>query len=489
MAGRFSGLDGQTQCKFRLIYDKISFPILQKRFIDYSGTFLICFRDFSIRPFKVMSEITSFSRLIPPVESTSSAVDRPYSLPAVCGFVITFLMVFLNSADFEGAAADSFEFKYQIFLRLGVCGLAGTYGLYYIGSAISRFREFPTVFVALYGIIVLSTLFGAIDFKYAGVGAVLLWTLFLFLPAALDRMTNDQFIMALTCGTCAYVIGSWVVYLLFPDIGVWREFTSNDDFIERMGGLGHPNNLGVNSASSILLMLILFRRNKLNGFILLGWAFVWLLTSYFCLSRTSFALTLLGAMIINRESLLRWDSVKLITALGVGGLLGLVYLAGTGALQERIDTAFSSASKSGDADELTSFTGRSDIWKHGAEEISEKPFIGYGYGCQRFVMKEHHYHCHNMVLNACLGSGIFAGFAIISLILYIAYQFVVGQELFVLAFAPMFVLGGLIESMIYSPAPSFEMVAFFSLVLWRKDSLKPNFGQQTEHASDQAVSD
>ena len=108
------------------------------------------------------------------------------------------------------------------------------------------------------------------------------------------------------------------------------------------------------------------------------------------------------------------------------------------------------------------------------------PFTGYGYGCQRFVMEDHHYHCHNMVLNACLGSGIFAGFAIISLILYLIYNFTVTSELFVLAFTPIFVLGGLIESMIYSPAPSFEMVAFFALVLWRSDSQKQNLVEQPE---------
>jgi len=89
-------------------------------------------------------------------------------------------------------------------------------------------------------------------------------------------------------------------------------------------------------------------------------------------------------------------------------------------------------------------------------------------------MDEHHFHCHNMVLNTCLANGIFAGFAMLALILYITYQFGFGQQLFVLAFAPMFVLGGLIESMIHSPAPSFEMLTFFALVLWRSDSQKQN---------------
>ena len=427
-----------------------------------------------------MSETIPFPRPLPKFEHKTSATDHRIPLQVVCGFVITFLMVFLNSADFVGASAENFEFKFQIYLRLGVCGLAGIYGLFYIGSAINRFREFPTVFVAAYGIIAMATLPAAIDFKYAGVGVICLWTMLLFLPAALERMTNDQFIMALTCGTSAYVIGSWVVYLLFPEIGTWKEFTSNDDYLERMGGLGHPNNLGVNAAASMLLMLILLRRNKIQWFIVLGWAFVWLLTSYFCLSRTAFALALLGAMIINRDRIMQWGFIKLAIVAMVIGLTGTIYLAGTGALQERIDDTFSSASKSGEADELTSVTGRSDIWKYAIEEFSEQPFTGYGYGCQRFVMEDHHYHCHNMVLNACLGSGIFAGFAIISLILYLIYNFTVTSELFVLAFTPIFVLGGLIESMIYSPAPSFEMVAFFALVLWRSDSQKQNLVEQPE---------
>jgi len=75
-------------------------------------------------------------------------------------------------------------------------------------------------------------------------------------------------------------------------------------------------------------------------------------------------------MIINRDRLLQLDFFKLVMFGVVIGLLGAVYMAGSGQLQEKIDKTFSSASKSGDADELTSFTGRSEIWEYGIEQIS-----------------------------------------------------------------------------------------------------------------------
>ena len=391
-------------------------------------------------------------------------------LGVVGAFALTVLMVFVNSADFQGADADSFSVKYQIYIRILVCGLCGLYGVLFLQSSLSRFLKFPGLLVVAYGAVVLMSVPISIDRTYSGVTAICLWCLFLFLPAALDKIGNLRFLIAIATGAIAYVLVSWFLYLMVPSLGISREFVSEDVFLERMGGLGHPNTLGLYASVSLLMILLLIRQKILSWKWVLPCVVLWAATIYLCLSRTSVILAGVGALGIFWDRIWRVQHLPRLIALALGGTACLLIYAATGDLTEQIENTLLSVSKSGEVSELTSATGRVEIWAHALQKIDERLLTGFGYGTQRFVMHEHSYHCHNIVLNAMLGCGIFAGLLVISFLCLLVRRLWMQPDPVIRAFVPLFLIGGMVESLIYSPAPSLEMVLFFLLIYWQDET-------------------
>lgn len=123
-------------------------------------------------------------------------------------------------------------------------------------------------------------------------------------------------------------------------------------------------------------------------------------------------------------------------------------------------------------DELTTATGRTGIWKYGIQMISEQPLFGYGYGTSRFVMEDHSYHCHNIVLNVSLYSGVIGGTILIAMILYFVYAIYHDPRCEIDGLIAMMLIGGLVEGMLLPPVPAASMVIWFSGLLWRQMDMR-----------------
>ena len=76
-----------------------------------------------------------------------------------------------------------------------------------------------------------------------------------------------------------------------------------------------------------------------------------------------------------------------------------------------------------DAEELTSVTGRTHIWKHIAGRVPESPLVGNGFGVSRLVMGKvpgmnwEPPHCHNEFLEVLFGTGIVGLIPFVAMIL------------------------------------------------------------------------
>jgi O-antigen ligase len=71
------------------------------------------------------------------------------------------------------------------------------------------------------------------------------------------------------------------------------------------------------------------------------------------------------------------------------------------------------ASRSGSVGEVTSFTGRTEIWNAVLQLSSAEPWMGYGYASSVFVLPQHASavgfttsHAHNLILQLLLTTGI-----------------------------------------------------------------------------------
>ena len=70
--------------------------------------------------------------------------------------------------------------------------------------------------------------------------------------------------------------------------------------------------------------------------------------------------------------------------------------------------------KTGDVTELTSATGRTEIWAEAIRLIGERPLTGYGLNSSPALMEDFSYHTHNLVLHATFSGGVVAGLLVMA---------------------------------------------------------------------------
>lgn len=393
-----------------------------------------------------------------------------WSVSKMLLWLIPMLVVFLNGADFHGAdPEDNFSVHWQILMRLaltGVCGLVGAFFLFPV-----TYRDFLTwpglLVVALIGSYGVSQIYSIVP-NYTFVALLCYICVALTIPAAMRLLGAQAYLSSVLAGCVAFIVGSWIAYLFFPEIGVHREQVSETEFVERMGGLGHPNALGAVSMLTVVMVAGMAKSRMLRWDLAATIVIVSSITLLTCYSRTSMICCLIGLLVIFRRDLMNVGNLATLGVLGgIGTLLALV-LVGSGNLDWYLEDIAGNVSKSGHVDELTTATGRTDIWAAALEFIAASPITGYGYLTQRFYMGDYSFHSHNMVLNATLSAGVGGGMVMLTIILVLLKGVLFKPRLLIDGLAVCMIVAGFVEGVIGQPAPAAPDVIWLSLIFWRQ---------------------
>lgn len=136
-----------------------------------------------------------------------------------------------------------------------------------------------------------------------------------------------------------------------------------------MGIMGHPNHLGGACAVAMVLFVYQFRRgqNWMLGMIVLSAGLI-VLTD----SRTSMVGAMLAVAVSINDILPRWA-----LPVAVGAAMTLIVLF---TQTDLLVGSAGSIARSGNAEELTTLTGRTEIWEISIDAIAAEPIHGYGAG-------------------------------------------------------------------------------------------------------------
>lgn len=202
------------------------------------------------------------------------------------------------------------------------------------------------------------------------------------------------------------MVVSLVLYLVLPD----RVMTPMDGGrILRLSGLfGSPNNLGRAAALTILLVFLAWRHLRFQQAFAL--TVVALLVCGACLYLSGSRASTLGLLVglavalLGRRPLLM-AAVLVFLACGV-----TIFLLSP----EARELAVSLISRSGTVTEVTTFTGRTDIWQFVLEMIRQSPWLGYGFASTREVIPDGYSgafgwtttSAHNLWLQAWITTGL-----------------------------------------------------------------------------------
>ena len=424
---------------------------------------------------------TEFKNLLAPTDEAltlSEHFQRFLQLPIfpmlglVCLFVATFLNLINLTLDKDKVAIDL-----QVMLKLAglaACGIYGGLGFLSLPKVRQTIFTFPIMWMFL----ILGFYFLAVPFSLTpteslastiSIACVMLMTVTVLHHVGPQVVLNIVF-AAMTL----FVAFSWFVYFAVPEIGVFAEPIPGGEFQYRMSGLAHPNTLGQVSGLTVVVGFLLYFTYKQKWLLIVGTVLLALLALMFSLSRTSLFATVVAVAVVHRHKV--FDRRKMIYGLwlGAAGLIGLMILSLSVDLEAFFLGKLSFVAKSGDAEELTSATGRADIWGYTIRLISQRPLTGFGAATTKYHLAEYSSYTHNLILNIAFSSGVLGGLAALAMCLGRLFSLFRSHHAIADALVTFVLINGLFENVIFS------FLAGMPTVIWTMGLCLPAMEAQQE---------
>ncbi len=221
-------------------------------------------------------------------------------------------------------------------------------------------------------------------FVASAIGVYMLLTLACLTLFGIRRMLMDA-LLALW----SFVIISWLLRFTIPELATFNEFLSMEETLPRFGGLGHPNVLSAIQCLALLLTLAFVIDRSISIAWLVPACILGAATLIETKSRTS-VVALLATLGIISLPILRQRSAFALPCFGLAALFcAATYVEMTTGIDRLIDSVALKLTKTGSVDELTTATGRTEIWAEAIRLIAASPLTGYGGGTSSQVMAEH----------------------------------------------------------------------------------------------------
>ena len=404
----------------------------------------------------------------------------------------------ISTASSAAVSGTSIALDWPVAIKLVIAGAAAMVGL--LGVMIDpRVRGMllsgPGLILTLLGIVFVATSIVALD-EVANVcrAAALIYVGYLmFIATALATLGLRGIILATLAGSVINMLANWGMYV--TGHGVFEEHLAEQTLVHRMGGLGHPNSIARVAVMSGLLCLAMLRSRELSPklpggrMLLIGIIVLSVMTTFATFSRTAMVAATAAAFFLLFDKIASRAGVAMLlggVAVMAGGLLTFELVSGGGALG---DSLLSVTTKTGDVQELTSATGRTDIWAESVRLIAQRPVTGWGLNSAPVLLKEFSRHTHNLVLHALLSGGLFAGVLVICLI---AWNFFVGltsEEPIVRAVSMYVLVSGIFEDTVLDTFATTSTLLWLLVLLYPAMSIfKQNGPFEKQHDSAYNVS-
>lgn len=266
-----------------------------------------------------------------------------------------------------------------------------------------------------------------------------------YLFSAFDEVEIFATIVAAITLFCAISI---VVYFAIPEFGHYVYWLNQQRFVSpRLAGIaGSANNMALIAAFSLVVIGLYAREfHRLHVlFTPVSGAF-----ALAALLMTNSRGPLAGATaILFIVYMLHWRRLYAAVFLFSAGLLGLAVLLPKG---EKF--LFKMVSRSGDVGEITSFTGRTEIWHAVLQLSAAEPWMGYGYASSVFVLPQHASqigfatsHAHNLILQLLLTTGVIGVALFVLAIVGVGMRAALQRDRIVFAMLLFVIFNGITES-------------------------------------------
>lgn len=389
-------------------------------------------------------------------------------LSTLVGLLLIVFISFFNAADLS-VEKHKVGLDLQVMFKLVGIGFAAIYGG--IGFLTDRrVRDLVQSFPVFWVVIIIAMYFVSapfsIDPKVALASTLSMVAVLLLTIRALVQIGIMPVLNAIFIGMGLFNIFSWIVFFVWPEIGVLKEPITDGKFTHRMSGLAHSNVLGQYAGLTVVLGTIMLFTYKKKSSIRLGLIAIALGALICSLSRTSLAATIIALAIAYRRVFFKPEYLRRYVVATMVGIFALLVISTQVDIGANIEQKLALVSKSGDADELTSATGRSEIWAYTIRLIAERPLIGYGAATSKYYLARYSLYTHNMILNVAFSTGIIGGFACLMMVLgRIRAMFIISHPLAdgILVFI---IVNGIFENVIFAVLAGMPTIVWIMSLSW-----------------------
>ncbi|WP_186775952.1 O-antigen ligase family protein [Rubripirellula reticaptiva] len=446
--------------------------------------------------------------------SGTSRIAAVAGLPAAC-FLMVAIAAFFNTVDINAyfdADDDHLSVDWPVMVKLaiaGICGIVGVAGVIFDRSVRRSLMTLPGIFLVALAAVFLATSVVAYEetATISRAAAIINVAYLCFVPTAISILGLRRLMIACLIGMVTNLIVNWGMYLFWPAVGVFEEELGNQTFVNRMGGLGHPNAIARTGVLSSLLSLAMLRglgehnantasgqlaskaRQAVSGWsrlVLLAIIGISLLTMAAAYSRSGFAAGFMAAAVLMIDRL--FSRAGILISLSAVLVLSIGFI-GVELLSEKMirgDSVTSMVTKTGEIDELTSATGRTEIWGEAIRLIRERPLTGWGLNSTPKLMADFSLHTHNLLLHVCFSGGLIAGLLILILLGWNLFYGVPSPLPIVRSISTYVLVSGIFEDTVLDTFASPSTIWWFVVLLYpaiemsRRASQTPRTGVESD---------
>jgi O-antigen ligase len=361
--------------------------------------------------------------------------------------LLVFASVFLLDAVFRVREYQDKDVDFQVILKLGLWAMITGAALFHARTWLATLLKPSKVPLIMFLVWLFVTALVSPVPAYTAVAAFSIVAYVLFFAYLFATTDEVEIFTAIVAALTAFCVVSIVVYFVVPTFGHYVYWVNGERYLSpRLSGIaGSANNMG-RIAAFALVILGLYARDfhRLNRYFVPVSATIATIALLMTNSRTSMMMV---AAILFATYFLTWRRLYIAVCAISAGLVSLALILPAS------DKLLMLLSRGGSMDEVTSMTGRTEIWYAVSKLAEAKPLMGYGYASSVFVLPQHERevgfltsHAHNLGLQILLTTG-WVGVVLFALsVLGIAAGAIAARDRAVLAFLSFVLLNGITES-------------------------------------------
>jgi O-antigen ligase len=320
---------------------------------------------------------------------------------------LLFCATFLMQAVFRVRDYQDKDVDFQVLIKIGVWIMVAAIALLHARRWIGMLRNPANLPCAFFLIWLFATALVSQNPAYTAASAFTIFACVVFAAYVFSKFEAVEAFAVILLSIILFCAISIVVYYTFPEFGHYVYWVNEERFISpRLAGIaGSANNMALLAAFGLVITGLYFRElHRMNRLFVPAAV---LLCGAALLMTNSRAPLAMALIIIFATYTLTWR--RLYAGLF---LLSVTILLLAVVLPFGQETLLKAVSRSGDVGEVTSFTGRTEIWYGVLKLVEAQPWMGYGYASSVFVLPQYvneigftTSHAHNLMLQLLLTTG------------------------------------------------------------------------------------